>query len=281
LFVLWSVTTFTLEVPSGAWADAFSRRRLLAAAGLLRAVGFALWVAWPSYPAFAAGFLLWGASSAMQSGTAHALLYDELAAVGRTDRYVAIAGRGSTVALISVMAATALATPAYAAGGYPLLGAASVAVCLAYAVLALSFPETSRRAATDEAGGIRRYAATLRAGLHEVRAVRLVRRAVLLAAVVPGLTALDEYRRLTEARMQAVISGPARATVLSVAGFGAEVAAVAIYLGFGVGATVGTGGLSVAVLVTLAGVPLLLVSLLARRWLPAAHAAPAPSELVA
>jgi hypothetical protein len=78
-----------------------------------------------------------------------------------------------------------------------------------------------------------------------------------------------------------VISGPARATVLSVAGFGAEVAAVAIYLGFGVGATVGTGGLSVAVLVTLAGVPLLLVSLLARRWLPAAHAAPAPSELVA
>ena len=30
LFVIWSVTVFVLEIPSGAWADAYSRRRLLA-----------------------------------------------------------------------------------------------------------------------------------------------------------------------------------------------------------------------------------------------------------
>jgi MFS family permease len=83
LFIIWSVTGFLLEIPSGAWADAFSRRRLLALAGLLRAAGFALWLVWPSYEAFAAGFVLWGVSGAMQSGTIEALLYDELAEPAR------------------------------------------------------------------------------------------------------------------------------------------------------------------------------------------------------
>jgi len=61
LFMLWSVTSFLLEVPSGALADRVSRRRLLAVAAGLRGVGFALWVAVPSFSAFAAGFVLWGA----------------------------------------------------------------------------------------------------------------------------------------------------------------------------------------------------------------------------
>ena len=68
LFVIWSVTGFVLEVPSGLWADVFSRRRLLVAAPLLSGAGFALWSFAPSYPAFAAGFVLWGAGSALRSG---------------------------------------------------------------------------------------------------------------------------------------------------------------------------------------------------------------------
>ncbi|WP_344891073.1 hypothetical protein [Actinomadura meridiana] len=35
LFVIWSVTTVALEVPSGVWADVFSRKLLLVAAPLL------------------------------------------------------------------------------------------------------------------------------------------------------------------------------------------------------------------------------------------------------
>lgn len=35
LFALWSITSFVLEVPSGAWADTVSRRGLLVLSGAL------------------------------------------------------------------------------------------------------------------------------------------------------------------------------------------------------------------------------------------------------
>jgi hypothetical protein len=59
LFALWSVVSFTFEVPSGAWADTWSRRRLYALGSFLTAAGFAAWTLWPAYPGFALGFLLW------------------------------------------------------------------------------------------------------------------------------------------------------------------------------------------------------------------------------
>jgi MFS family permease len=68
LFVLWSVANILFEVPSGAFADATSRRRLLVVGPLLTAVAFGLWVASPSYTVFALGFLLWGLKTALTSG---------------------------------------------------------------------------------------------------------------------------------------------------------------------------------------------------------------------
>jgi hypothetical protein len=342
LFVIWSVVGFTLEIPSGAWAEAYSRRRLVAIAAVLQAAGFALWTFFPSYPAFAAGFVLWGASTAMTSGSVEALVYDELAAAGATDRYVHTVGLAQTTALIAELAAMVLATPAFLLGGYALVGAASILVSLAVVPVALSFPE-ARPATTTRSNG---YAETLRAGLAEVRANRTVSRAVLLYAVVTGMGAIDEYLPilaremgastalvpllfvlpvaamatasalagrwahlsaarlaaavavggvllaagataghpagmvavalsfaalelfdiLTEARIQDAIAGPARATVLSVAGFGQEVVALVVYAGFAFGSAV----LPVPALLALVGVPLVLSGGLTRRWLPAA-----------
>jgi len=342
LFVIWSLVGFTLEIPSGVWADAYSRRRLVAIAAGLRAIGFALWTFFPSYPAFAAGFVLWGASSAMTSGSVEALVYDELAAAGATDRYVRTIGLAQTTALVAELAAMALATPAFLLGGYTLVGVASVLVSLVAVPIALSFPEAPR---IEETGGD--YAKTLRAGLAEVRANRTVSRAVVLYAVVTGMSAIDEYVPilaremgaptafvpllfvlpvaamaiasaladrwadisaarlaaavavggvllaagataghpagmvavafcfgalelfdiLTEARIQDAITGPARATVLSVASFGQEIAALAVYAGFGLGGAV----VPVPVLFALVGVPLLLSGGLTRRWLPPAR----------
>jgi hypothetical protein len=342
LFVIWSVVGFTLEIPSGALADAYSRRRLIAIAALLQAAGFALWTFLPSYPAFAAGFVLWGASTAMTSGSVEALVYDELAAADATDRYVRTVGLAQTTALVAELAAMALAAPVYALGGYPLVGVASIAVTLAAVPVALSFPEAPR---VEDTGG--NYARVLRSGLAEVRANPVVSRAVVLYAVVTGLGAIDEYVPilardmgaptalvpllfvlpvaamaiasalagrwahlsaarlaaavavggvllaagagaghpagmvavalcfaalelfdiLTEARIQDAIAGPARATVLSVAGFGQEVAALAVFAGFGLGSAV----LPVPVLLALVGVPLVLSGGLTRRWLPPAR----------
>ncbi|MFJ8582177.1 MFS transporter [Micromonospora sp. NPDC093277] len=209
LFVLWSASGVVLEVPSGAWADALSRRLLLTLAPLLPAVAFALWVLVPSYPVFAVGFVLWGAGGALRSGTLEALVFSELDRVGAADRYARLLGRARTAEVLAAAGSGALAGPVFAAGGYRAVGAASVLAALLAAAVATRFPEHRPAAPvvaaapaegepgvagrSDEAG----WLASLRAGLTEARADRTVRAALLL---VPAVTAiwggLDEYTGL-------------------------------------------------------------------------------------
>ena len=59
------------------------------------------------------------------------------------------------------------------------------------------------------------------------------------------------------------MTGSARATVTSVAGFGTEIAALVGYVGFAVGSIVW----SVSTLVAVAGVPMLAVAASCVRWL--------------
>ncbi|MGV9454215.1 MFS transporter [Streptomyces sp. NPDC003635] len=192
LFALWSITGVLLEVPSGAWADAVSRRALLWLGPLLSAVGFALWVLFPSYWAFALGFVLWGVNGALGSGALEALVYDELDRVGAADRYARVMGRARAAGLLGVMAAMAAAGPVFALGGYQAVGAASVAVCLLASVTATRFPEDRGR--SDDGEG---WAATLRTGLATARQDRSLRGALLLVPAVACVwSALDEYSPL-------------------------------------------------------------------------------------
>ncbi|MGW0505636.1 MFS transporter [Micromonospora sp. NPDC003241] len=318
LFVIWSLAGLVLEVPAGAWADATSRRLVLALAPLCSAVGFGLWTVLPSYPAFAVGFVLWGAGGALASGALEALVFDELDHVGAADRYARTIGRARTAGTAGVLGSILLAGPVLGLGGYPAVGAASVAACLLAAAVATRFPEHRRPAAEpsepDEPG----WWQGLRLGVAEARGNRPVRAAVLLVAVVSAIWgALEEYlplvardtgvalttvpllllvvtlgqmaggllapagqrlrtggyalllaasavllaagallRRpvgfllvaaafagfqlasvLADARLQARISGPARATVTSLAGTLTDLTTIAVYVGFGLLAT--------------------------------------------
>ncbi|MEV7614203.1 MFS transporter [Streptomyces sp. NPDC089799] len=219
LFVLWSLTGVLLELPSGAWADAFSRRALLCLGPLLTAAGFALWVLLPSYGAFAAGFLLWGAKGALGSGALEALVYEELERLGAADRYARTMGRARAAGTTAVAAAIGLAGPVFAAGGYPAVGAASVLACLLAAAAAACLPEhrpgpgavpEPPAGAVHKAGpepdpdlgpdpdpGRRAWLTALRAGVAEVRGDRALRGAVwLVPAVTAVWGALDEYAPL-------------------------------------------------------------------------------------
>ncbi|MFI6133607.1 MFS transporter [Micromonospora sp. NPDC051141] len=230
LFVLWSAAGILLEIPSGAWADALSRRLLLCLAPLLTAVGFALWVLLPSYPAFAVGFLLWGAGGALRSGALEALVFTELDRLDAADRYARLIGRARTAEVLGAVGSGVLAGPVFALGGYLAVGAASVLTCLLAAAVAARLPERrtpvtapaadrpvpatagpvetvagvapgetapgvdpAEDAADDEPG----WRESLRGGLAEVRADRAVRAAVLLVAAVAAIWGgLDEYTGL-------------------------------------------------------------------------------------
>ncbi|RKN39659.1 MFS transporter [Micromonospora endolithica] len=206
LFVIWSASSVLLEVPSGALADAVSRRLLICLAPLVTGAGFALWVLAPSYPAFALGFLLWGAGGALASGALEALVFDELDQLGAAGRYARTVGRAETAGTVAVLLSIVLAGPVLALGGYLAVGAASVATCVAAAALATRFPEHRRPAVTtptgpagdsDDPDDDLGWWASLRAGLAEVRLDRGVRAAVLLVAAVSGVWGvLDEYTPL-------------------------------------------------------------------------------------
>lgn len=336
LFIIWSATSFVVEVPSGALADILSRRALLTAGPLLSGAGYALWTFAPSYPAFAVGFVLWGTQSALRSGAYEALVYDNLTTLQASDRYATIIGRTRAVSTVAVLASYALAAPVLAAGGYVAAGIASVSACILMAAVGASLPEAGHER-HDDGGGWSAYVATLASGLREVRGRPRVRRAVLLSAALVGFSALDEYlsllaieivstpasvallvavvavgsvlgaayagraarwpiRRLgaavilaaiglalgagsghiggfvvlagvfavleisyvvTDARLQDSITGPARATITSVAGFGAEVLAIMVYATYAAGSALASPGLLLAIF----AVPLLVIGL--------------------
>ncbi|MDT0531674.1 MFS transporter [Micromonospora sp. DSM 115977] len=160
LFVIWSAASILLEVPSGAFADAVSRRLLLSLAPVLTAAGFALWVLVPSYPAFAVGFVLWGAGGALASGSLEALVFTELDRLGAAGRYARVIGRAKTAGTIGVLASILLAGPVFAVGGYPAVGVASVLACLLAAAVATRFPEHRRpETAAADAESVRADAA--------------------------------------------------------------------------------------------------------------------------
>ncbi|MEV7012395.1 MFS transporter [Streptosporangium sp. NPDC051022] len=198
LFIIGAVSGMLLEIPSGAWADAVSRRLLLSLGPLLAAAGFALWFLIPSYWSFALGFVLWNAGASLRSGSMEALVYEELDRLGSAEQYVTVMGRVRTIGLVAVAAATAAATPVLAVGGYFALGTASVLTCLLCSLAGAALPEhragAGRHADAPDEGNGGRYVAVLRAGLAEVRHNRPVRGALVLVAVVTAIWGgLEEY----------------------------------------------------------------------------------------
>lgn len=177
---------------------------------MLTAAGFATWTVLPSYAGFAAGFVLWGAGGSLHSGTFQALLYDELAARGTTRAYPRILGFATTAGEAGALVGILAAAPLFHIGGYALVGWTSLAVALAQAGIAASLPRApqavpvalvdeleddpeSASRSTQGGGAFTTYVSMLRSGTTESLRRPAVRRGVLLAAVLFGFTALDEY----------------------------------------------------------------------------------------
>ncbi|MFC6011740.1 MFS transporter [Nocardia lasii] len=211
LLALWSVTAFLLEVPSGAWADTVSRRGLLILSCVLQAACFAIWMVAPSFLGFALGFIVWGISGCLESGTFEALIYDDLVARGKPQAYASIMGWARGAQEFTVLIAILAAAPLFALGGYALVGWVSVAIGVLHTLTALALPSAPKSISATAVDDLdeddptpeplgphagkpdSRYRTMLKTGLAEAFRVRRVRRGVLLGALLYGVTAFDEY----------------------------------------------------------------------------------------
>lgn len=192
-FVVWSATTVLLEVPSGALADRVSRRGLLVASTVLRAVGFTVWLAWPGLPGVVTGFVLWGASGAAESGTWQALVWDELARLGRTDAYTNVVARMAQAEGVAIVVALLAAAPLVAAFGLTGVGVISIALHAVTVAVVLSLPEVRAVRGVDEPTGWRAWTGTLRTGVAAATRTPVLARLVVLGALLEVITVIEEY----------------------------------------------------------------------------------------
>lgn len=192
LIAAWSVTALALEVPSGAVADRCDRRLVLCFSNIVTAAGFGVWMVAAGFWGYLAGFVLWGAGGALQSGTFQAFVYDQLRASRQEDRYLSVLGRLEATYLVSTVSSAALAAP-LVVHGYTLLLAVGVVAAMLGALVILSSPV----APTAEKVEDERYLETLRRGVHLTVHMPGVARCVVVAATTGAVLDLSsEYTPL-------------------------------------------------------------------------------------
>lgn len=149
LFIIWSISAIIFEIPSGAWADRYSRRNLLIVSEILTGIGFLGWFCFQNFTGFAIGFVLWGAAMAITSGTFQALLYDELTARKQQKSYARILGKTESLSFFAIYLTT-LGAAAALQSGYALIVALSLAAKIIAVISLLLLPNVKARKSVDE-----------------------------------------------------------------------------------------------------------------------------------
>ncbi|HEV2237242.1 MAG TPA: MFS transporter [Ktedonobacterales bacterium] len=158
---------FVLQVPTGALADVYGRRRAIILGMALVGVGFAIEGLVPNFAVILATQVIWGAGATFMDGALEAWIADEVgeARVGaaffrgsQVEQLGALAGAGVSVVLASVRL------------NLPIVAGGALLVLLAL-FLAAVMPEHARARpeAADERPSWGRIAATARSGARSVR----------------------------------------------------------------------------------------------------------------
>lgn len=189
LFAVWSAVGLALEVPSGVLADHVSRRHMLAAGQIIRAIGYALWLMVPNFWGYLAGFVCWGIKSALQSGTFEALVYDELDRRAAAERYGQVIGRARAAGILAILVAMLASAGAYRVGDYELVMILSISAVVVAALVALTLPSAPRARSTGEVD----YLVHLKQALRETLTTPAILRPMLVVVTLWTLGgSLDE-----------------------------------------------------------------------------------------
>jgi MFS family permease len=189
LFIVWSATAFILEVPSGVFADKYSRKHILALGQLFKITGFVFWILMPNFVGFMIGFIFWGIKSALHSGTFEALIYDELKTFKKESLYTKVYGRLETAGNIAVITASigaSLLTPY----GYQLIIAVSIGFIVLSWIPLYILPQIKSTESTHE----KEYFSLLMQGLQFVKNSPVLIKLIVFLAIAIGIdAAIDEY----------------------------------------------------------------------------------------
>lgn len=192
IMAVWSGTVFILEIPSGVLADKFSRRHIMAAGQIARAVGYTCWLFFPNFWGYLIGFMLWGVKSALTHGTFEAWLYDELKAHGEASRYTQIYSRVRGLSFVAVLAASGVASAAILLG-YTFVLSISILGGFVAAGLVLTLPAAARLNGESEELPVP-YLTLLKLGLRNAASDPVVLRLIVFMSFVAGMIGtLDEF----------------------------------------------------------------------------------------
>jgi len=197
-FLVWALIALVFEVPSGALADRVDRRRLLAAAFTIRAIGISLWLVWPTFTGLLVGAALWAIHDALASGTWEAMIHDELTAIGEERRYPSVMARISQFSNLGVATGTLVGIVLLSerigieislAG----LGWLTVAAHAGSITLVRSMPDVRWVTDVGEPVTFASWFRTLRTGIAEARRAPILAKLIALGAMLEGLFLFDEY----------------------------------------------------------------------------------------
>jgi MFS family permease len=167
LFSIWWLAYLVAELPSGVLADYWSHKKVVAIGSLARAIGFMLWIMWPTFTGYAVGFALWGVMIACSSGATYAYLHSELRADGKGHLFARYYGLISSVQYGGMLAGFFLAALLTLQHTNTLIGLSAAASFAGAIILLLAAERPYSKQAT--------YIKTLRSALHEFRQSKKLR----------------------------------------------------------------------------------------------------------
>lgn len=181
---IFSVTAMITEIPSGYFADTFTRRLSIILGLMLASVAWVVYAGSYEFWQFAAGEILLGISFSAISGADTAILYDSLSALGREDEFLKYNSRSFGFAFGGEAVAGVIGgLLAIGSLRYPLYGQivpAMIAIPLGFKLVE---PELRRRQDTENP--IRAIGRVVKHALHENTGVKWL---ILLHAALSTMT---------------------------------------------------------------------------------------------
>ncbi len=163
LLSIWALVGIIIEIPSGAWADTYSRKWLIVASGFIKGSAFLTWYLWQDFYGYALGFIIWGLGSTLRSGAWEALLYDSLKIWDAQGTFTRHYGRIKALGTLGVMVGEIM-------GGFLIIHGFDlvllVSVCVPM-VATIPFIFLVRDIKSERTVPEESYAATLKAGVLE------------------------------------------------------------------------------------------------------------------